>query len=45
MFRLLTPIIKSSYSCNYSFWHWSTGSATVLHVSAVDTHYQELVQL
>jgi len=29
MFRLLTPIIRSSYSCNYSFWHWSTGSTTI----------------
>jgi len=24
MFRALTPIIRSSYNCNYSFWHWST---------------------
>ena len=24
MFRVLTPIIRSLYSCNYSFWHWST---------------------
>jgi len=24
MFRVLTPIIRSSYSCNYSFWHRST---------------------
>jgi len=22
MFRLLTPIIRSWYSCNYSFWYW-----------------------
>jgi len=29
MFRLLTPIIRSSYSCNYSFWHWLTESATI----------------
>jgi len=29
MFRVLTPIIRSWYSCNYSFWHWSTGSATI----------------
>jgi len=26
MFRVLTPIIRSSYSCSYSFWHRSTGS-------------------
>ena len=25
-FRMLTPIIRSSYSCNYSFWYWITGS-------------------
>ena len=24
MFRVLTPIIRSSYSCNYSFWYWLT---------------------
>jgi len=30
MFRVLTPIIRSSYNCNYSFWHWSVGSATIL---------------
>ena len=29
MFRVLTPIIRSSYSCNYSFWHWSTRSTTI----------------
>ena len=29
MFRMLTPIIRSSYSCNYSFWHWSTASITI----------------
>jgi len=29
MFRVLTPIIRSSYNCNYSFWHWSTGSTTI----------------
>jgi len=22
MFRVLTPIISSSYNCNYSFWYW-----------------------
>jgi len=25
MFRVLTPIIKSSYNCNFSFWYWLTG--------------------
>jgi len=29
IFRVLTPTIRSWYSCNYSFWHWSTGSTTV----------------
>jgi len=29
MFRLLTHIIRSWYNCNYSFCHWSTGSATI----------------
>jgi len=24
MFRVLTPIFRSSYNCKYSFWHWST---------------------
>jgi len=22
MFRVLTPIIRSSYNCNYSLWYW-----------------------
>ena len=29
MFRALTPIIRSSYNCNYSFWYWLTGSTTI----------------
>ena len=29
MFRVLTPIIRSSYSCNYSLWYWLTGSTTI----------------
>jgi len=28
MFRGLT-IIRSLYNCNYNFWHWSTGPATI----------------
>jgi len=24
MFRVLTPIIRSSYNCNYSLWYWLT---------------------
>jgi len=29
MFRALTPIIRSSYKCNYSFWYWLTWSSTI----------------
>jgi len=29
MFWVLTPIIRSWYSCNYSFWYWLTGSTAV----------------
>jgi len=29
MFRVSTPIIRSSYNCNYSFWYWLTGSTTM----------------
>ena len=29
MFQVLTSIIRSWYSCNYSFWYWLTGSATI----------------
>ena len=29
MFRVLKPIIRSSYNCNYSFWYWLTGSTTI----------------
>ena len=29
MFRVLTPIIRSWYSCNYSFWYWLTGSTAI----------------
>jgi len=28
-FRLLTPIIRSSSNCKYSFWYWLTGSTTI----------------
>jgi len=28
-FGVLTPIIRSSYNCDYSFWHLSTGSTTI----------------
>ena len=29
MFQVLTPIIRSSYNCNYSFWYWLTESTTI----------------
>ena len=29
MFRALTPIIRSWYNCNYSFWYWLAGSTTI----------------
>jgi hypothetical protein len=29
MFRVVTPIIRSSYNYNYSFWYWLTGSTTI----------------
>ena len=29
MFRVLTPIIRSSYNCNYSFWYRLTGYTTI----------------
>jgi len=29
MFWVLTPIIRSSYNCKYSFWYWLTGSSTI----------------
>jgi len=29
MFRVLTPIIRTLYNYNYSFWYWLTGSTTI----------------
>jgi len=29
MFQVLTPIIRSSYNCNYSCWYWLTGSTMI----------------
>jgi len=44
MFWVLTPIIRSWYSCNYSFWHWSTGSTQQRERMVVDpvNLYQKL---
>jgi len=41
MFRVLTPIIRSSHNCNYSYWHWSAGSATVRSRCWVGTQQRE----
>ena len=32
MFRVLTPIIRSLYSYNYSFWYWLTGSTYFIYM-------------
>jgi len=29
MFLVLTPIIRSSYNCNYSFWYWLTAMSKI----------------
>jgi len=29
MFRVLTPTIRSWYSCNYSFWYWLTAMSKI----------------
>ena len=41
MFRVLTSIIRSSYSCNYSFWYWSTGSTAIRSCYWVGTQQRE----
>jgi len=41
MFRVLTPIIRSWYSCNYSFWYWLTGdSRSVIQYQKLYLHVQ-----
>jgi len=37
MFRVLAPTIRSSYNCNYSFWHWSAGSSLVVELEDSST--------
>ena len=37
IFRALTPITSSLYNCNYSFWHWLTGSTTICSCCWVGT--------
>ena len=41
IFRVLTPIIRSWYNCNHSFWHWSTGSTIIRSRCWVPTQQQE----
>jgi len=41
MFLVLTPIIRGSYSCNYSFWYWLTGSTTIRCRCWVGTQQRE----
>ena len=41
MFWVLTPIIRSSYNCNYSFWYWLTGSTTIRSRCWVGTQQRE----
>jgi len=41
MFRVLTPIIRSWYSCNYSFWYWLTGSTAIRARCWVGTQQRE----
>ena len=38
MFRVLTPIISSSYICNYSFWHWSTAIVVYIFKNTAFNH-------
>ena len=46
MFRVLTPIIRSPYLCNYSFWYWLTGSTTIRSRYCVGTDsYKHINQL
>jgi len=44
MFRVLTPIIRSSYNCKYSFWYWLTGSTTIRFRCWVRTQQREPYQ-
>ena len=44
MFRVLTPIIRSSCNCNYSFWYWLTGSTTVRSLCWVGTEKKKCTQ-
>ena len=41
MFRVLTPIIRSPYNCNCSFWYWLTGSTTIRSRCWVPTQQRE----
>jgi len=40
MFRVVTPpIIRSTYNCNYSIWHWSNFGKMQCVKSAKDVKY------
>ena len=40
MFQVVTPpIIRSTYNCNYSIWHWSTLENAMCVKSAKDERY------
>ena len=45
MFRVLTPITRSSYNCNYSFWYWLTGSTTIRSRCWVGCQHPKHVEL
>ena len=44
MFRVLTPIIRSSYNCKYSFRFWLNGSTTIRFRCWVGTTVTQLVE-
>ena len=43
MFWVLTPIIRSSYSCKYSFWYWLTGSTIIRSCCWVPTQREQMI--
>jgi len=42
---VLTPIIRSSYNCNHSFWYWLTGSTTIRCRCWVGSYHMNQFQL
>jgi len=41
MFRVLTPIIRSWYNCNYSLWHWATAIVVYIYIYIHGTVHRE----